>query len=192
MKVFVLEIQCFDVSYPSLEQELGRNYEIKNVPGSVSVKGRLKKSLNQWQEINALRFVLEILEFGYKLPFLTAPPPRIFRNNKSTLDEHEFVEDAIRSLLEQNCIVESVETPEIINPLSVSIQNSGKKRLILDLRHVNLHLCKNKFKCEDILVAKEVLRPGDFMFSFDLKSGYHHIDIFPEHRKFLAFAWGHI
>ena len=27
------------------------------------------------------------------------------------------------------------------------------------------------------------------MFSFDLKSGYHHIDIFPEHRKFLAFSW---
>ena len=53
MKVFVLEIQCFDVSYPSLEQELGRNYEIKNVPGSVSVKGRLKKSLNQWQEIGS-------------------------------------------------------------------------------------------------------------------------------------------
>ena len=27
------------------------------------------------------------------------------------------------------------------------------------------------------------------MFSFDLKSGYHHIDIFPEQRKFLAFSW---
>ena len=27
------------------------------------------------------------------------------------------------------------------------------------------------------------------MFSFDLKSGYHHIDIFPEHRKFLTFFW---
>ena len=27
------------------------------------------------------------------------------------------------------------------------------------------------------------------MFSFDLKSGYHHIDIFPDHRKFLRFAW---
>ena len=27
------------------------------------------------------------------------------------------------------------------------------------------------------------------MFSYDLKSGYHHIDIFPERRKFLAFSW---
>ena len=26
-------------------------------------------------------------------------------------------------------------------------------------------------------------------FSFDLRSGYHHVDIFPEHRAFLAFSW---
>lgn len=27
------------------------------------------------------------------------------------------------------------------------------------------------------------------MFSFDLKSAYHHIDICEEHRKFLSFKW---
>ena len=27
------------------------------------------------------------------------------------------------------------------------------------------------------------------MFSFDLKSGYHHIDIFEPHRQFLGFCW---
>ena len=27
------------------------------------------------------------------------------------------------------------------------------------------------------------------MFTFDLKSGYHHVEIFPEHRKYLSFAW---
>ena len=26
-------------------------------------------------------------------------------------------------------------------------------------------------------------------FSFDLRSGYHHVDIFPEYRAFLAFSW---
>ena len=35
--------------------------------------------------------------------------------------------------------------PAIVNPLSVSIQSSGKKRLILDLRHVNLYIFKQKF-----------------------------------------------
>lgn len=27
------------------------------------------------------------------------------------------------------------------------------------------------------------------MFSFDMKSGYHHIPIAPEHQKFLGFSW---
>ena len=47
--------------------------------------------------------------------------------------------------------------PEIVNALSVSIQKSSKKRLILDLKHINLHLFINIFKCEDIAVAKEVM-----------------------------------
>ena len=168
---------------------LGRNYEIQSDGSRVSVKGRLHKFLSQWKQINAPQFILETIEFGYKLPLLTIPAPRIFRNNKSALDERLFVEDAIHSLLFLNCIVELADSPGIINPLSVSKQKSGKKRLILDLRYINRHLYKSKFKCEDLSVAKEVLRPGDFMFSFDLKSGYHHIDIFPEHRKFLAFSW---
>ena len=36
---------------------------------------------------------------------------------------------------------------------------------------------------------KTFLRKIFFLFSFDLKSGYHHVDIFPDHRKYLAFSW---
>jgi len=34
-----------------------------------------------------------------------------------------------------------------------------------------------------------------FLFTFDIKSGYHHVEIFPPHQKYLSFAWnleGHI
>lgn len=37
----------------------------------------------------------------------------------------------------------------MVNPLSVSVQSSGKKRLILDLRHVNFFVNKSKIKFED-------------------------------------------
>ena len=29
----------------------------------------------------------------------------------------------------------------------------------------------------------------DFLFTFDLQSGYHHVDIHPEHFKYLGFQW---
>ena len=32
-------------------------------------------------------------------------------------------------------------------------------------------------------------KKDDYLFSFDLKSGYHHVDIFEPHRKFLGFKW---
>ena len=28
-----------------------------------------------------------------------------------------------------------------------------------------------------------------YLFSFDLKSGYHHVDIHSQHQKYLGFAW---
>ena len=30
---------------------------------------------------------------------------------------------------------------------------------------------------------------GGFAINFDLKSGYHHLDICPHHRQYLGFAW---
>ena len=88
-------------------------------------------------------------------------------------------------------IAEVFTPPAVLNPLSVSIQKSGKKRLILDLRHVNQYryLFKSKFRCEDMSIAREVLDTGDFMFSFALKSGYHHVEIFRGHRQYLSFSW---
>ena len=66
------------------------------------------------------------------------------------LREADFVGEAILELLRDNRIEELFYPPDIINPLSVSVQSSGKKRLILDLRHVNLHVYKQKFKCEGL------------------------------------------
>ena len=103
------------------------------------------------------------------MPLLQIPAPFVAQNNNSAIQESDFVENAINELITLDCITEVFTAPAIINPLSVSIQKSGKKRLILDLRHVNLYLFKFKFRCEDLSIAREVLNPGDFMFSFDLR-----------------------
>lgn len=75
----------------------------------------------------------------------------------------------------------------VINPLSVSVQPSGEKRLILDLRHMNECLIKCRFRYEDWTVTVTFFEKDTYMFSFDLKSGYHHIEIASEHVETL---WG--
>ena len=96
---------------------------------------------------------------------------------------------AVNELLHANLVGKNFCVPYIVNPLSVSTCSSGKQRLILDLRHVNSFIFKQKFKCEDLASPFKFLIRVFYLFKFDLKSGYHHIEIFPAHRKFLSFAW---
>ena len=137
--------------------------------------------------MGASEFVINTIRTGYKLPFLHQPKKAKFRNNQSALRNEEFVSAAIAELLESGRI-SKMKDPAVVNPLTVS-EKGMKKRLILDLRHVNLYLWKDRVKYEDWKTLRNYLRPGSFMFRFDLQSGYHHVEIFEEHQTYLGFAW---
>ena len=79
--------------------------------------------------------------------------------------------------------------PKIVNPLTVASNSSKKLRLVLDCRHINKFLHSFKFRLEDSSLARSMFHKGDVGFRFDLKSAYHHIEIFPEHRNYLGFYW---
>ncbi|VDI82350.1 Hypothetical predicted protein [Mytilus galloprovincialis] len=153
------------------------SFEYEKSFQSASVKGRLKEHLNYWQEIDTNTFVLDIIKNGYSIPFITTPPVMFNENNKSAYNNAEFVSEAISDLLKNNCIVQVKSRPHVVNPLTVSVQSSGKKRLILDLRLVNEHVWKSKIKFEDWRVALQYFDRNNYTFKFDLRSGYHHLDI---------------
>ena len=73
-------------------------------------------------------------------------------------------------LCQSGRIIRCVVPPYVVNPLSVSVQANGKKRLILDLRYVNSHLQKKSIKYEDWKVAISYFEVGAYMFAFYLKS----------------------
>ena len=130
-----------------------------------------------------------MIQSGYKIPFHTTPDPYYFDNKSSALRRKSFVEFQIRELLVNGCISEVSDYPEFINPLHVAVQPSGKERLILDLSHLNNFIVKTHVKYEDLKTVLQLLKKGDYVFSFDLKSAYHNVDIFEEHRKYLSFCW---
>ena len=89
--------------------------------------------------------------------------------------------------MEKQLINEHSFPPHCVNPLTVA---EGKKlRLVIDLREVNKYLVKPKFRYEDLRSLSEVFEQGFWFFTWDLKSGYHHVDIFHPHQQFLGFAW---
>ena len=163
-------------------------YEYEQGTAAAVAKGRLRAHLLFWVEIGAPPWVIETIRSGYVIPFET-PPGVCLSNNRSALEHGDFVSSAVCDLLELGLICEVLTPPTVINPLSVSVNSEGKPRLILDLRHVNSYIPKPKFKTEDWKVFLQYLSPGAYMYKFDFKSGYHHIDICQPHQQFLGFQW---
>ena len=158
------------------------------VPAMVVVKGGLKRCISFWRDnIKASDTILSIIEHGYVLPLMSEPSPHVQINHRSAVIHSAFVHESIAELLATGCVT---DRPHICSPLSVVESSSGKRWLVINLRYLNRFLWKNRFKYEDLRVAMLLLERNDFMFSFDLKSGYHHVDIAQEHWKYLGFRWG--
>ena len=146
------------------------------------------RAYDYWQSIKANDHVLGIIKDGYKIPFLTEPEECILKNNKSALDHSEFVESEISKLNHIGCITEVHVLPKVVNPLTVA-ENRNKLRLVLDCRHINPHLHKFRFKYEDATEASHMFEKGDLLFTYDLRSAYHHLEIFKDHKTYLGFSW---
>ena len=171
--------EAFPSSKTSFVLVLGRS-------STIVVAGRLKSHIivQFWRSIGDSQFILDVIEHGHRIPFHSTPPV-----NKSALAHSHFVYKAISKLLVSNRIFGSKVLPHYVNPLSVSVQSPGKKRLILDLSFVNKHVWKPKVKFEVLKVALNYFDKGHFMFSFDIKRGYHHVLILSPHLTFLGFSW---
>lgn len=164
-------------------------FEYEQGQKSILVRGRLRKNLQFWRDIGANSFILDMIEHGYKIPFYSSPEQGFYKNNLSALSEPEFVSEAIQDLLDRSLIEKVCKPPTVVNPLTVSVQSCGKKRLILDLRNVNKHIWKQSVKFDDLRVALSYMQKHAYMIKWDLHSAYHFVEIYRPHTDFLGFSW---
>ena len=141
-------------------------------------------NIDFWKFNDAPNFIISLIDNrGYSLPFVNLPEPVKLGNNKST---RVHVDQAIFELVISGRVRIVNEQPLVVNPMSaVSVQQNGKKRLILDLRHVNKCLLKQRVKYEDWKVALAYFAREAYMF--DSKSGYH-VEISEHHQSFRGFS----
>ena len=64
---FELEFEISVVCAPAVQQ--------------ISVDGKLFKSIQHWRSLGAPDFILSVIRNGYKILFISTPPPRRFTNN---------------------------------------------------------------------------------------------------------------
>jgi hypothetical protein len=83
------------------------------------------------------------------------------------------------------------EKPWVVSPLGVvPKKGTDKFRLTVNMRYVNRHLGKKKFRMEGMKDLADPAEKGDLAVSFDLMSGYYHVSLHPESRTFVGFKWG--
>ena len=119
-------------------------YEYEQGQADIIVKDRIKSNIQFWRDIGANSYILDTIENGYVIPFHSTPVSMCCKNNRSALQHKTFVLEAISDLEMKGLVARCSEKPFIVSPLTVSVQNNGKKRLILDLRLVNKHIGNNQ------------------------------------------------
>ena len=136
------------------------------------VHGTLQRHLRAWEEAGAGKFAVNVIKEGFKLNMRELPGSYEEKNNKSFVKEEDFGKDAIMKLVEMKVLKEvAKEEVSCVNPLTVAINDRGKKRLCIDLsRYVNEFTETKKFKIESTLQFLQVVQPGDYMWAFDLKA----------------------
>ena len=118
------------------------------------VKFSLRSNISFWEEnLNPSYFVLNVLKHGYLLPLKQKPPSYFAQNNHSALKNATFVQNAIETLLSHGLIEELLTPAYCCNPLTVA--DKGKRRLVLDLRHVKEYLRLRKFRYDDLRVVAD-------------------------------------
>ena len=102
----------------------------------------------------------------------------------------DFVSKAIDGLLASGAAERVHTTPWVVNPLGVKFRRgSTKPRLIIDMRYVNSFLQRKKFKYETVSDLSELLLRNDYLWSVDVASAYHHVELRPEETTYFGFQW---
>lgn len=142
-----------------------------------------------WSGIKPSLYIRNVIFNGYSVPFRQFPDQYSIPNNRSAIEHSVFVSEEVGALSEIGSVIKVDKPPFGVNPLTVAVQASGKKRLVLDCSYLNTFLVTYKFKLEQLENILKFVEKDCFMAKLDLKSGYHHVHVSTEHQKYLGFHW---
>ena len=124
---------------------------------------------------------------GYELKLKSWPEASFTKNNRSTLDDPDFVWHELRRLVLLGVMKEVEERPRVVNALSVVFSN--KKRLVWDVRELNELIDVEKLTLETLDDAAELLEENFYGATSDLEAGYFQVGLAEEQKTLLGCAF---
>ena len=146
-----------------------------------------------WRDRGAVPWVVEVLRYGYHIPFLCDPPlskvPISMPSYHPLSTKGVALGEVTQSLI-ANSAVEHAPLPSLgfYSRLFVVWKTSGSWRLDFDLSTLNIFVDVSHFRMETIQSVLLSVRQGDWMASIDLKEAYLQVPVHLDSRRFLWFV----
>ena len=152
--------------------------------------GNVSNFLDQWRHLSDDPWIHEVVQ-GVEIPLwnvqpqLRVPFPYKFSDLERTIVDQEIIN------LGKKVVIELAwpEPGQVISNIFLRPKPDGNFRVILDLTELNKQVPYEHFKMTSLTTALEMMRPGCWMASVDLKDAYYSVPISGPDRKLLRFWW---
>ena len=139
------------------------------------------------------QWVLETVRSGLKFDFTDTPvcknmaPSCSFNEN-----EKDLIYAELQKLLKKQVIQKliTLQKDAFVSSVFTRPKQDGTHRMILNLKNLNKFVTYKHCKLESLQDVLEMVTPGVWMASVDLKDAYYTIPIHTDFRKFLTLIWG--
>ena len=102
--------------------------------------------------------------------------------------ERQIIDIQIQEFLQKGIISRSIFQEElIISPIFLRPKPDGSHRVIFNLKSLNDSVVYQHFKLDTLEKAIQLVRPGCYMASLDLKDAYYSVLIALEQQRYLKF-----
>ena len=142
------------------------------------------------ENVTSDKIILDIIENGLKLDLIDTPKS----NSKFTFPgshEEELIVKKEVTLLKGKKIVAKANVTEnntFVSGVFTRSKKDGSKRMILNLKRLNKFVDYKHFKMEQLQNVLELIRPGVYMASIDLKDAFYSaVPILENHQAYLTF-----
>lgn len=150
-------------------------------------------NLEQLQKLGLKQDNLDLISEGLKVQFkknvdFTKLKPK--PNSKNVNRNRSIVRQLIDNLEGAGHVSRSTEKPVVVSPLNLVPKANGSPRLIHNLKRLNKFIARGpKVKHLEVLNLSKNFCQNTFFCKLDLKNGYYHIPLNPEHRKYFGFCF---
>lgn len=154
------------------------------------VAGNTKNYVSEWHKVTSDPSILDYIAHCH-IEFIDDPSKySTCGQTNFNSQQDQLIEIEVKKLARLGAVgVSESEIGECISPIFVTPKTDGSFRLIFNFKHCNQAVLFRHFKMDTLYTVLNLVTPGVYMASLDLKHAYYTIPIAQEHRKFLKFVW---